>query len=236
MGLLTNTFDSSSSRLNSLIHWFIIGGLIFFLLLSAQPLCGESYPYATLPHEPYPYTTLPIKSKFEEGKLEPFGLLATFDQPGSGQVSFQKSVLEYESGSGSWLVTRTNELQNVINSRWVWKPLEGREFIIEAWNARPDRVGHTAMIIFRDGKVYQSRYPVEFFLMNFDPYKTDWVTVQMIIDYTIPEIRELSINGYHFSHLQICDEPIGAANGFWQMQIFLPRSSGVLVKDMQAWK
>jgi hypothetical protein len=209
---------------------------MFVLLLSMQPIPGESYSYTRLPSEPYPYTTLPIKSRFEEGKLEAFGLLAAFDSPGFGQVSFQEPYLKCESGSGSWLVTRTHELQNVISARWVWKPLQGQEFIIEAWNARPDRVGHTAMIIFRDGKVYQSRYPIEFYLMSFDPYKTDWVTVQMIIDYTIPEIRELLINEYHFWHLRICDEPIGAANGFWQMQIFLRKTSTVLVEDMQAWK
>jgi hypothetical protein len=222
-----------------MVHWLGVAVLIFVLFFSVPPVANDYFSdpsFPQLPSGPYPYATLPIKSRFEEGTLEPFGLLAAFNSSGSGQVSFQDSYLKYESGSWSWLVTRTNELQNVINAKWVWKPMEGREFIIEAWNARPDRVGHTAMIIFRDGKVYQSRHPVEFYLMSFDPYKTDWVTVQMIIDYTIPEIRELSINGYHFSHLQICDEPIGAANGFWQMQIFLPRSSGVLVKDMQAWK
>ena len=224
-----------------LIPWFFLESLILFPVLSGLvqlPTVG-SYHYRVLPHEPYPYATLPIRSRFEEGNLEPFRLLAAFDSPGFGQASFQNSYLSYESGSWSWLVTRTDGLQEVLNAKWIWKPVEGHEFIIEAWNARPDCVGHTAMIIFRDGRVYQSRYPVQVHLMDFDPYKKSWVSVQMIIDYTVPEIRDLWIDEYHFSHLQICDEPIGRLfelNGFWQMQVFLQRSSIVLVKEMQAWK
>lgn len=236
MRLLRYLFNPSPTPLNSSIPLFFIGGLISVLLLSGIPISNDSYPYMTLPHEPYPYTTLPIQSEFEVGELEPFGLLAAFDDPGFGQLSFQRPYLEYGSGSWSWLVTRTIGLQGVVNVRWVWRPIEGQEFIIEAWNARPDCVGDTAMITFKDGKVYQSRHPVQVYLMDFDPYKTEWVTVQMTIDYAIPEIRELSINGYNFSHLRIDDEPIGATDGFWQMQIFLPTSSTVLVEDMQAWK
>jgi hypothetical protein len=238
MRLVKNLFNRSVSPLHSAASWLIIGVFVSVLLLSGkvEPAGEQPYLYATLPHDPYPYTMLPIKSKFEEGKLEPFELLAAFDQPGFGQVSFQESYLEYKSGSWSWLAIRTSELQNVINARWVWKPLEGREFIIEAWNARPDRIGHTAMIVFRNGKVYQSMYPVEICLMDFDPYKTDWVTVQMIVDYTIPEIRDLWINEYHFSQLRIVGEPIGPTDGFWQMQIFLPENAAVLVKEMQTWK
>jgi len=188
-----------------------------------------------LPHDPYPYTTLPIKSKFDENNLMPFRLLAAFDYPGFGRVSFQQSCLKYESEYWSWLVTRTNGLQDVINTKWVLKPVYG-PFIAEAWNARPDRIGHTAMIIFKDNKVYQSNFPDWDTLMDFDPYQEDWVTVQMVIDYTVPEIRDLWINDRHFTHLRIGDEPIGGTDAFWQTQVFLPERSCVLVKEMQAWK
>jgi hypothetical protein len=233
---LPRTPNPSPSYWKPSLLQFTVGVLVCVLLFSAQPIAKESYLGAALPHEPYPYTTLPIKSQFEEGKLEPFELLGAFNSPGFGEVSFEELCLKYESGSWSWLVTRTEELQGVVNAKWVWKPVGGQEFIIEAWNARPDRVGDTAMIIFKDGKVYQSRYPGEVHLMDFDPYKADWVTVQMVINYTIPEIEELWINGYHFSHLPIRHEPIAPTNSFWQLQIFLQDSSLVLVKDIQAWK
>jgi hypothetical protein len=232
---------SLSGGARALVHWFLLGALITFMLLSGivAPLSEASHSYAALPYEPYPYATLPIESEFEKGKLEPFRLLAAFGAPGFGQVSFHNSCLKYESGSWSWLVTRTEGLQDTINARWIWEPVEGREFIIEAWNARPDQVGHTAMIIFRDGRVYQSRYPVEVPLMNFELHNVNWITVQMTIDYEVPEIRDLWINEFHFSHLRISDEPIGRLfelNGYWQMQIFLQGSSTLLVKEMQAWK
>lgn len=187
-----------------------------------------------LPHEPYPYTSLPIESKFNEGKLEPLKLLAAFDSPGSGKVSFENSCLKYESSSWSWLVTRT-ELQDSVNVKWIWKAVEGEEFIIEAWNAHSNNVGHTAMIVFKDGKVCQIRYPDEVYLMDFSPFD-DFVTVRMIIDYNVPKITDLWINEYHFTHLPIEDEPIGTTSPFWQMQIFLQKRSIVLVKEMQAWK
>jgi hypothetical protein len=187
-----------------------------------------------LPHEPYPNTFLPVQSEFNEEKLEPFRLLAAFDFFGAGDVSFENSCLKYESFSWSWLVTRT-KLQDSVNARWVWKAIEGREFIIEAWNAYSNNIGRTAMIIFRDGKVYQVQYANEVYLMDFNPF-VDYVSVQMTIDYNVPEIRDLWINEYHFSHLSIKNEPIGTTSPFWQMQIFLHKRSTVSVKEMQAWK
>jgi hypothetical protein len=184
---------------------------------------------AGLPHEPYPYTDLPIESKFNEGKSEPFKLLAAFDFFGSGEISFENSSLKW-----SWLVTRTR-LQDVVNAQWVWKAIGGKEFIIEAWNAYPNNTGRTAMIIFRDGKIYQVQYPSEVCLVDFNPFN-DFVTVRMIIDYNVPEIGDLWINEYHFSHLTIKNEPIGTTPPFWQMQIFLQKPSTVLIKEMQAAK
>jgi hypothetical protein len=221
------------------IRLLLSAAIICALFFSAQPVARESNQPVVLPElpfEPYPYATLPITSAFGEGSLKPFSLLAAFGSSGFGQVSFEDSCVKYESGSWSWLAVRTNELQNVVNAKWVWKPVAGREFIIEAWNARTDRIGNTAMITFRDGKVYQTRYPNEVCLMDFDAYKAGWVVVRMVIDYNVPEIRELWINGHYFSHLLIGDEPIGATNGFWQMQIFLAKTSTVLVQEMQAWK
>jgi hypothetical protein len=187
-----------------------------------------------LSHEPYPYTNLPIESDFNEGRLEPFRLLAAFVYSGSGEVSFENSSLKYESSRWSWLVTRT-ELQDLVNTRYVWKAIDGEQFIIEAWNAYPNNTGRTAMIAFKNGKVYQIQYPNEVYLMNFNPF-SDFVTVQMTIDYNASEIRDLWINQYHFSHLDIKNEPIGPTSPFWQMQIFLQQPSTVLVREMQAWK
>jgi hypothetical protein len=187
-----------------------------------------------LPHEPYPYTQLPISSRFNEKILEPFKLLAAFGNVGLGEVLFEDSYLRYTSGGWSWLVTRT-EWQSVVNAKWVWKAVKGDGFIIEAWDAYANNVGRTAMILFRNGKVYHlhdGNY-TEVYLMDFDPFK-DFVTVRMTIDYTIPEIRDLYINDNHFSHLIIRDEPIGKEVPFWQMQIFLPWYASILVQEMQA--
>jgi hypothetical protein len=189
---------------------------------------------AGLPHEPYPYTDLSIESKFNEGKSEPFRLLAAFDFFGSGEISFENSSLKYKSLKWSWLVTRTR-IQDVVNAQWLWKAIGGKEFIIEAWNAYPNNTGRTAMIIFRDGKVYQVQYPDDVYLMDFNPFN-GLVTVRMTIDYDVPEIRSLWINEHHFSQLRIGNEPIGTTPPFWQMQIFLRGDSTVLVKEMRAWK
>jgi hypothetical protein len=228
-------FDRSTS--DKLILWFILAGVISGVVIGEVMIGSFSRDrrLKELPHEPYPYTDFPIESKFDKGKLEPFTLLAAFDFPGSGEVSFEDSHLKYKSSTWSWLVIRT-ELQDVVNAKWVWKAIEGKEFIIEAWEAYTNNFGRTAMIIFRDGKVYQVQFPNEVYLMDFDPFN-DFVTVQMIVDYHASEIRDLWINEYHFSHLPMNDEPIGKPiSPFWQMQIFLRSSSTVLVEDMQAWK
>jgi hypothetical protein len=187
-----------------------------------------------LPHEPYPFTNLPIESNFNEGKMEPFKLLAAFVYRGYGEASFEYSYLKYVSSSWSWVITRT-ELQDTVNVKYVWKAVDGNLFIIEAWNAYSNKTGRTAMIAFKDGKVYQIRYQNGVYLMDFNPFR-DFVTVQMSIDYNVPEIRDLWINEYHFTHLSIKNEPIGPTSPFWQMQVFLQESGVVLIKEMKAWK
>jgi hypothetical protein len=218
-----------------LISRFILVGLISGAFVGGLIAKVEPNSEPDLPHEPYPYTNLPLTSRFNEGKLEPFRLLAAFDFSGSGSVSFENSYLKYKSSTWSWLVVRT-ELQDVVNAKWVWRAEEGKEFVIETWEAYGD-FGRTAMIIFRDGKVYQVQYPKEIYLMDFNPF-SDFVTVQMTVDYNASEIRDLWINEYHFSHLPIMNEGLGRTlpSPFWQMQIFLRKSASVLVKEMEAWK
>jgi hypothetical protein len=224
-----------SPNMFGLISGLILAGLIGGSLLEGLmvKVAPDSEPY--LPHEPYPYTNLPIASEFNEGKLEPLKLLAAFDFSGSGSVSFENSYLKYKSSTWSWLVIRT-KLQDVVSAKWVWKAVEGREFVIEAWEAYGD-FGRTAMIIFRDGKVYQVQYPKEIYLMDFNPF-SDFIIVQMTVDYNASEIEDLWINEHHFSHLPINDEGLGrtVSSPFWQMQIFLRKSATVLVKEMEAWK
>lgn len=206
------------------------GGVIITLVPSAEP--GTQ---TDLPHEPYPYTTLPIESEFNQEKLQPFGLLAAFGYPGMGSVSFEDQYLRYQSSNWSWLVTRT-ELQDVINVQWIWKAVEGNEFVIEAWDAYGD-YGRTAMIIFTDGKVYQVQYPKDIYLTDFDPFN-NFVTVRMTVDYNTSQITDLWINQCHFSNLPIENEYLGMTvpSPFWQMQIFLRKPGTVLVKEMQAWE
>lgn len=230
---MQNRLLTSLGILTALIIMVTLGGLVVATRTSTID-GGGKVSAARLPDGPYPNTSLPLQSEFNEGRSEPFRLLAAFDSPGSGDFSFENSCLRYESSVWSWLVTRT-ELQDVVNAEWVWRAVEGREFIIEAWNAYPNNTGRTAMIIFRDGKVYQVQYPDNVYLMDFNPFN-GLVTVKMTINYNVPEIRSLWINEHHFSQLRICNEPIGTTPPFWQMQIFLRGESTVLVNEMRAWK
>jgi hypothetical protein len=206
----------------------IFGALIFS---NASSFLGDEL---SEPSDNLKKHTLPIQSKFDAGILDPFGLYAAFGANGSWSVGFENGMLKYHSESWSWVIVRS-ELQDIVNCKWVWKAVEGQEFIIEAWNANANHIGHTAMIIFRNNEVFYSNFPNEIYLMDFDPY-ADFVTVEMKIDYTIPEITYLKINSHVFNHLLIADEPIGATSGFWQMQIFLIGTATVLVKEMEAWK
>jgi hypothetical protein len=86
-----------------------------------------------------------------------------------------------------------------------------------------------------NGKVYQIRYQNEVCLMSLNPF-SNFVTVQMSIDYNASEIRDLWVNGYHFTNLSISNEPIGPTSPFWQMQVFLQQSGVVLIKEMKAWE
>lgn len=230
---MRNRLLTSLGMLTALIVMVSLGGLAVVVRAPAVKV-DRKVSAARLPDGPYPNTSLPLESKFDEGQSEPFRLLAAFDSPGSGDFSFENSWLKYESSVWSWLVTRT-ELQDMVNAEWVWRAVEGREFIIEAWNAYPNNTGRTAMIIFRDGKVYQVQYPDDVYLMDFNPFN-GFVTVRMTIDYNVPEIRSLWINEHYFSQLRIGNEPIGTTPPFWQMQIFLRGESTVLVKEMRAWE
>lgn len=214
----------------------VVGGIVIGTLRGPAPLPNP------LPHEPYPYTVLPISSMFETGILDPFALLSVFNVPsqgtppiGSGKVAFANGLLEYQSDLWSYVTTRVARVLDHVTVRMVWKPLSGSLFINEAWNADPDSIGHTAMIIFDSGKVRQTQYPNQVELMDFDPYGVDWVTMEMTIDYTVPEIMQLIINGRIFTHLPIGEEPIAAVVGFWQLQFFMPKAASVLIKEISAF-
>lgn len=199
-------------------------------LFMMTPTSSEGNP---LPQEPYPYTQLPIRSQFENKTLEPFTLLSTFDRPSTGYVQFENDCVKYHSDRDTWIATRTQILSTVI-ARWTWKPVDGNEFVCECWNAYPTGQGRTAMIIFRDGKVYYTHFPEQRYLVDYDPRSEKFITVEMEVNYTGSEIRTLSINGLRFEHLPIKDEPIGSNNGFWQLQFYLKTKGTVLIRSIEA--
>jgi hypothetical protein len=199
-------------------------------LFMMTPTSSEGNP---LPQEPYPYTQLPIRSQFENKTLEPFALLSTFDRPSTGYAQFENDCVKYHSDGDTWIATRTQILSTVI-TRWMWKPVEGNEFVCECWNADPTGHGRTAMIIFRNGKVYYTHFPDQQYLVDYDPRSEKWTTVEMEVNYTESEIRTLTINGLKFEHLPIGDEPIGSNNGFWQLQFYLKAKGTVLIRSIEA--
>jgi len=199
-------------------------------LFMMAPTSSEGNP---LPQEPYPYTQLPIRSQFENKTLEPYALLSTFDRPSTGYVQFENDYVKYHSDGDTWIAA-TTQILSTVTATWTWKPVEGNEFVLECWNAYPTRQGRTAMIIFRDGKVYYTHYPEQRYLIDYDPRSEKWTTVEMEVNYTESEIRTLTINGLRFEHLPIKDEPIGSNNGFWQLQFYLKAKGTVLIKSMEA--
>lgn len=205
----------------------------FCLMVTLFMMTSTGSEVNPLPQEPYPYTQLPIRSQFENKTLEPFALLSTFDRPSTGYVQFENDCVKYHSDGDTWIATTTQVLSTVI-ATWTWKPVEGNEFICECWNAYPNSQGLTAMIIFRNGKVYYTCYPEQRYLVDYDPRSEKWTTVEMEVNYTASEITTLTINGLRFEHLPIKDEPIGSNNGFWQLQFYLPTKVTVLVKSIEA--
>lgn len=207
------------------------------LLMAAFGMGGTSGAVKHLPYEPVPMTDLPVASAFESKVLEPFALRSapTPTPTGIGRVEWQDGNLLYINDSGwSYLATRT-EKQQRVEMIFMWKALEGDRFICEGWNAYPGGIGHSALIYFKDKKVWHVHYgeQQDTFLMDLDPM-LDWITVDMVANYVVPEIEAVSINGHLFEHLPIGNEPIGTGD-FWQFNLHQLQYGKVLIRSMDAF-
>jgi hypothetical protein len=219
-----------------------------------------------LPYDPESRTTLPIATKFEQKNLSPFYLKRSYDWPfgiwgvtsyypiAKGTVSFDEEGLIFNSCGHMWMVARSDYLEQV-NVLWVWKPLNGKQFITEAWvnkiatgseklapGVSPNKgVGLTCMIFFEPTGIYYSKADetngkVQLNTKDLTKSK-DWIYVNAIVDYrdSVKKIKSLTITTTGFSQTWI-DLPIGyepTGDGvFFQPQVFLIDSGTVKVKQI----
>jgi hypothetical protein len=219
-----------------------------------------------LPYDPESRTNLPIMSKFEQKILSPFYLKRSYDWPYSkwvsyypiprGTISFDEEGLIFTSSSNMWLISRTDYLEQV-NVSWVWKPLDGDQFITEAWinkkatgneklapDVNPDKgVGLTCMIIFEPTGIYYSKADETDFkkqLSTVDLTKSkSWIYVNAIVDYrdSVKKIKSLFITNSSFSQtwtdLPIGYEPTGSDVSWFQPQIWTSESKSSAFKVKQ---
>jgi hypothetical protein len=219
----------------SLEKFLVVAGVGIGLLSLTKPVAGGGGS-PPLPTEPVPMTDLPIISLFASEILEPFALRnAPTPMVGRGRVEFQDGNLLYVNDAGWTLIATRTPILETVEILFVWKALEGDEFICEGWNGYPNGNGHSAFIYFKNKKVYHVHDGDQKFvyLMDLDPTE-DWVTVQMLVDYSVPEIVSVTINDRTFEHLPIGNEPIGKAD-YWQLNFRQNMKGQVLIKAMKAW-
>jgi len=223
-----------------------------------------------LQYDPESRTTLPIVYKFEQKNLLPFYLKRSYDWPYGvwgptpyypiprGTVSFDNEGLIFSSSRHMWIIARVDYLEQVSVS-WVWKPLNGQQFITEAWinkkangneklapGVNPNiGVGLTCMIIFEPTGIYYSRADVTNWkvqLSTKDLTKSnDWIYVDASVDYrdAVKKIKSLTIKTTGFSQtwtdLPIGYEPTGSDISWLQPQISLIDSGTLKVKQITVY-
>jgi hypothetical protein len=211
------------------------------------------YPLGWWACDPETTTTIPIVSKFDQKILSPFYLKRDYDWPfrewvsyypiPKATVSFDDEGLVFSSCGHMWTIARTDYLEQV-NVLWVWKPLNGDQFITEAWinkkatgneNLAPgicpnNGVGLTCMIIFEPTGINYSKADETNWnkqLSTTDLTKSkDWIYVNAIVDYrdAVKKIKSLTITTTGFSQtwtdLPIGYEPTGSNVSWFQPQIW----------------